>query len=157
MNRNGIIKTIKGWRSSMTKNPYVNRALALILGFLPWNIWKEKNNHIFNNQSSEGEMIWAKALQSVCETVLLHPWSLSNWEAKGLDATTFCNPQLFLSPSINPLRLISHLLVVRPPGALLHLDSINLILTRHLKEIQALLVLEELLWQLWATSGSIRR
>jgi len=52
MNKNDNIETMEGWRSSVIKNPIVNRVWALILGFLLWNIWKERNNHIFNNQSS---------------------------------------------------------------------------------------------------------
>jgi hypothetical protein len=48
---NDITKTLKNWRKNLSENETVNTASTLIPGFLIWDVWKERNNRIFNDKA----------------------------------------------------------------------------------------------------------
>jgi hypothetical protein len=45
--RDNIISTIENWGTVAFKNPILNRIWQLLPGFVVWQIWKERNMHIF--------------------------------------------------------------------------------------------------------------
>lgn len=69
-----IIAIVCNW----DQNPYQSRILnflwKLILGFLMWTIWKERNRRIFKDDSVPLENIWKIIYQNIKETLLLHTW-----------------------------------------------------------------------------------
>jgi len=45
-NKEKVAETISKWRTSTFTNTIVNRSSKLLLGFILWNIWKERNKRI---------------------------------------------------------------------------------------------------------------
>jgi hypothetical protein len=45
--RDNIISTIENWGSTTFNNPILNRIWQLLLGFVVWKIWKERNREFF--------------------------------------------------------------------------------------------------------------
>ena len=72
--RGNISKTIKHWHNHPYQNPILNRIWQLILGFLIWNIWKERNLRIFEGRVNFVERVWASYKQHIKETTMLNRW-----------------------------------------------------------------------------------
>lgn len=49
--REDILATLRNWRVQYTENEIVNLCWGLTLGFVNWEIWKERNRTIFHNES----------------------------------------------------------------------------------------------------------
>jgi hypothetical protein len=50
--RNNIINTIKNWGNRSFQNPILNKIWKILLGFIVWLLWKERNRFIFYSQDS---------------------------------------------------------------------------------------------------------
>lgn len=68
-NKNDVTETLKNWRKYFSNNETFNLAQTLILGFLIWDVWKERNNRIFKAKSSSTQRIMAQILKQLKETV----------------------------------------------------------------------------------------
>jgi len=64
-NENDITDTLKNWRKDFSDNETVNTALALIPGFLIWDVWKERNNRIFKDKFGSAQSIIAQILKQL--------------------------------------------------------------------------------------------
>lgn len=67
--RGSITSTLKKWRKIFFDNEIINRAWALILGFLIWDVWKEWNNRVFKNRQGSLVNIMAQILRHLKETM----------------------------------------------------------------------------------------
>jgi hypothetical protein len=73
-NHLGIRETIEEWWDSIFQYPILNRIWKLLLGFILWQIWKEKNRRIFKSSSLSWQDVWAKIHSNIKETINLDPW-----------------------------------------------------------------------------------
>ena len=53
-----ILEILILWESKTFKNPIVRCLWELLLGFTTWNIWKERNGHIFEGRTHSPRDIW---------------------------------------------------------------------------------------------------
>eukprot|EP00253_Pinus_taeda_P031278 PITA_31278 len=53
----------------------IQRAWNLISPFILWMIWKERNRRIFQNSAKNPEVIWARVVESMRETILISKWA----------------------------------------------------------------------------------
>lgn len=44
-----------------------------------WNLWKERNSHIFKGKSSDPEEVWKRTLVQVRESILVENWAEEDW------------------------------------------------------------------------------
>lgn len=78
LNRASIHTTLQNWHSHPFKNPILNRILQLLSGFITWNIWKERNNRIFNDHPSSTEATWIKVHSQIQDTLNLSLWFIED-------------------------------------------------------------------------------
>jgi len=64
-----ITSTLKKWRKNFSGNEIMNKASDLVLGFLTWDVWKERNNKILKNRKGSPQNIMAHILRQLKETV----------------------------------------------------------------------------------------
>jgi len=67
--KESIINTLNNWRRNFSKYEFLHLAWVLILGFIIWNVWKERNNRIFKNVCSTTQCIFEKILRELKEMV----------------------------------------------------------------------------------------
>jgi len=53
-----IPNTLRTWPKHPYHSPILNSLWNLILGFLYWILWKERNNKVFNNSRRPIEILW---------------------------------------------------------------------------------------------------
>eukprot|EP00253_Pinus_taeda_P028947 PITA_28947 len=121
-----IIDTIRQWPKSPYDCEILNYLWNIIPGTVLWNIWKERNRHIFKNKSSPIEEIWSRLHGNLRETMLLRSWTkedlpttdnekniLDNWKLQlpqeyAMHQTTNCNikeVRSWIAPPINSYKL----------------------------------------------------
>eukprot|EP00253_Pinus_taeda_P003909 PITA_03909 len=65
-----INRTLRNWRRNFSENEIINKAWALVLGFLIWDVWKEHNNRIFKNRIGTSQSIMTQIIRQLKETGL---------------------------------------------------------------------------------------
>eukprot|EP00253_Pinus_taeda_P002560 PITA_02560 len=70
-----IIDTIRQWPKTPYNCAILNHLWNIIPGLTLWNLWKERNQRIFKNQTSPIEIIWNRLKDNLRETMLLHQWT----------------------------------------------------------------------------------
>jgi hypothetical protein len=73
--RTSVVNTIQNWGMGDFKIPLLNRIWHLIPGFIVWQLWKERNRHIFHSQSSTPSKIWSKIVDNIWETIQTQSWT----------------------------------------------------------------------------------
>lgn len=66
--------TIWHWPKHPFQSPLINSLWNLILGFLYWILWKERNSRIFNNTSKPIDTLWLLLKQNLQETLAIRDW-----------------------------------------------------------------------------------
>jgi len=69
MDRLSVSNNLKNWRNNFSGNEIVNKAYILVPGFVIWNVWKERNNHIFSNKTSKPQNIMEQILRYIKDIV----------------------------------------------------------------------------------------
>ena len=80
-----VINTLLNWRKGGYKCVVLNRAWQLVLGFLIWDLWKERNHQIFQGEDITNYKIWEKVLANFQETILVEKWLQDDWKAEGFE------------------------------------------------------------------------
>ena len=62
----------------------MNKAWILVMGFLLWSHWKERNKRIFQERKLNNEEIWNITMQGIKETILSEKWEHDYWVVQGL-------------------------------------------------------------------------
>ena len=82
----GIKETIVNWRKGRFHCQVINRAWTLSYGFLVWNIWKERNQRIFQDKEQPMNNIWQHSIGNIRETILTKSWSDEDWKTVGIES-----------------------------------------------------------------------
>ena len=69
-----VRNAIKNLHKNPFQNHILNRIWKLILIFLIWGIWKERNLGSFEGKLNSLETIWIQCQQHIRETTLLSSW-----------------------------------------------------------------------------------
>ena len=75
--------TIAEWTMKVFKNKIVNRLWELLPSFTVWELWKNRNNQIFENKTWKKGEIWAIIEAHLKETITLHQWTWEDFIAEG--------------------------------------------------------------------------
>ena len=75
-------ETITIWPPKIFKNAILNRLWELFPGFLVWEIWKERNRHIFEGKSRPPDKVWLNIESHLKETLSLNPWTAEDFKAE---------------------------------------------------------------------------
>jgi len=97
-NNDSIVDTINNWRKGRYQCQVINRAWTLSLGFILWNIWKERNQRTFQDIAQPLLHIWQRTIDNIRETILAENWSEEDWQAVGIEA--YILQQLNLKPQM---------------------------------------------------------
>jgi hypothetical protein len=62
------------------QEPHCQPPLAAASRVLSLETWKERNKHIFRNESKPPEMTWASIIKALQETILSQPWTDEDWK-----------------------------------------------------------------------------
>ena len=81
-----IQEILLNWEEKVFKNPIVRCLWELLLGFTMWNIWKERNDHIFEGRSHSPEDIWNQTQLHIIESLGLRNWESANLKADQTEA-----------------------------------------------------------------------
>lgn len=73
--------TVENWKSKPYQNAILNRAWNLSIGFILWNIWKERNRLIFKDDDRATNDIWNQTFQNIRETIIIEHWNDEDWKA----------------------------------------------------------------------------
>lgn len=73
----------KTWAKKAFKNPILNRIWEVFLGFVLWEIWKERNHQIFEGRTHKTEEAWHQ-IQNHTNDIL----GLKQWGANDLKVST---------------------------------------------------------------------
>jgi len=57
----------------------------LSIGFMLWNIWKERNNVIFKEEKRIPVAIWKQTIQNIRETILTERWNDEDWKINQIE------------------------------------------------------------------------
>lgn len=60
----------------------MNRARKLSLGFILWNIWKERNCLTFKEDGRAKDEIWNQITHNIRETILTEKWYEEDWKVE---------------------------------------------------------------------------
>jgi hypothetical protein len=99
-NRGSIRDTIENWDSITYNNPILNYIWQLLPGFILWQIWKERNKHIFHSKDSTSELTWDKAATLIKETIRSKSWQLGDKECNREESCILQSWQLKLNESV---------------------------------------------------------
>lgn len=69
-----ITETIRKWPKHPFQSPILNSLWTLLLGFLYWILWKERNSWIFKNISRAIDTLWLLLKQNIQETLAIRHW-----------------------------------------------------------------------------------
>jgi len=69
-----IADTIRTWPNHPFHSSLLNSLWNIILGFIYWILWKERNNRVFNNNSRPIETLWLLLKQNIQETLAIRHW-----------------------------------------------------------------------------------
>ena len=73
----------KTWTNKVFKNVILHRIWEVLPGFVVWEIWKERNNRIFEDWKRRPEEVWS-LIQTHTEEILgLKQWGDKDMQAKG--------------------------------------------------------------------------
>jgi len=81
-NPGDIKQTIFQWHTEKFQCKVVWRAWELIVSFLIWLIWKERNRRIFQDKSKGSEAIWKRVVIFVREMILAEEWEADDWKTE---------------------------------------------------------------------------
>lgn len=83
----------------------MRRLSELFLGFTMWNIWKERNNRIFEGRSHSPEDIWKQTRLHIRGTLGLRIWESADLKANQIETRILSNWGIISIPSyIGPSR-----------------------------------------------------
>jgi len=82
------------------KSPIVNWSWSLILGFILWNVWKERNKAIFQDQPSSSASTWGLVKENKRETIMSERCDLDDWKANLHETTILLSLKLAQNMSI---------------------------------------------------------
>jgi ribonuclease HI len=81
-NRGSIRDTLVNWETFSFHNPILQRIWQLLPGFTLWAIWKERNQRIFNSNSSSSSNTWERIKRFIRETILSKDWAQEDTQCK---------------------------------------------------------------------------
>jgi ribonuclease HI len=99
-NRGSIRDTIENWDSITYNNPILNYIWRLLPGFILWQIWKERNKHIFHSKDSPAESTWDKAATLIKETIRSKHWQPKDKDCNREESLILQSWQLNLKDSV---------------------------------------------------------
>lgn len=67
---NSIQETIENWSGNFSNTQVVNTIWKLILGFIPWTIWKQRNQRVFLNENRSINHLKDSILQNIKQTII---------------------------------------------------------------------------------------
>ena len=73
----------KTWTSKVFKNGILHRIWEVLPGFVVWEIWKERNNRIFEGWKRKPEDIWKLIKTHTMEILGLTKWGDNDIQANG--------------------------------------------------------------------------
>ena len=101
LNKNSLERTLKNWIRNPFKNPILNCLWKLTLGFILWNLWKERNNKIFNENPSLLDVVWKQIHSNIQETLNLANWSEEDFKCNSKETEIWENWRFFILISPN--------------------------------------------------------
>jgi len=91
----GHIKSIiRNWFPAPYNSKLLNALWTILLGFLFWTIWKERNESIFKNQSTPLEINWKNLCQNIQETLALRQWNAKDFLTQAQEQSIWDNWKL---------------------------------------------------------------
>ena len=72
----------KTWTNKVLKNRILHRIWKILPGFVVWEIWKERNNRIFEGRTRKPEEVW-----KVIQTHTIEILGLTKWGDKDIQET----------------------------------------------------------------------
>jgi len=100
LNQEDPLAMIEHCPNNYFKNPIVNRTWSLILGFILWNVWKERKKAIFQDQTSSSASTWGLVKENKRETIMLERCDLDDWKANLHETTIIVSLKLAQNMSI---------------------------------------------------------
>ena len=97
-NNETVTDIIERWGKGKFNCQVLNRAWTLALGFLLWNMWKERNLRVFQNLEQPMITIWQRSKENIRETILTKKWTDEDWKEVGIEAIIL--EQLNLKPQM---------------------------------------------------------
>jgi hypothetical protein len=73
--RDSIIDSIMNWRDQDFHSALLNRIWQLLLGFILWKTWKERNRRLFISISLPWQQCWHQCHRNIMETLNLQQWT----------------------------------------------------------------------------------
>jgi hypothetical protein len=55
-------------------NPILNKIWQLLMGFVVWKIWKERNRRVFHSKPSSMNFVWSNIFDNTQEIVRSQKW-----------------------------------------------------------------------------------
>ena len=98
-----INETIRNWRRGGFKCEVLNRAWRLSIRFLLWNIWKERNHRLFQEEEKPLNQVWQNLIENIRQTILVEKWAAEDWKVEGIEA------QMLASLNLKPQMLHQNL------------------------------------------------
>lgn len=82
--------TILQWGTGHFHSKLVRRIWSLTLGFVIWEVWKERNRCTFKDRSCHVASIWDVVCRSIKETILSEPWREEDWQLNLAEQRILC-------------------------------------------------------------------
>lgn len=89
LRNHNMTETIEFWSNNPYKNPILNRVWETFLGFLMWNVWKERNKIIFKYKVLTKAQMWENISINVKESISAVPWFFQDLQLEAHEAVIF--------------------------------------------------------------------
>jgi len=89
-----LFNTLTKWRKNFSNNQFHGSAWVLTPSFIIWNVWKERNNRIFNNVKNSSQNIFERILKKIKEIVSTTTRNLPSNRPSATDWRILCRLNL---------------------------------------------------------------